>query len=240
MITPRASRERRHDSRREQLWQTFDSENRADALADGFATLQMLNEDHLAPGFRVARHPYRDAEILTYVRAGAVAYEDSLGRTGVIRAGEFQRMSASRDVRHGEANASRTERAHVFHLWLRPRLGELDPLAHEQNRFSAAERRGVLCVVASEDARGGSLRIRQDAVVFSAILEPGQHVVHALADGHRAWLHIVEGEAALGGAAMQTGDGAGVVDERALSITARERTEILLVDFGRPPSSALL
>ena len=109
---------------------------------------------------------------------------------------------------------------------------------HEQKRFSAADRRGALCVVASPDARRGSLRVHQDALLYSAMLSPGKHVVHELGQGRCAWLHLVEGEVTLGDVVLSTGDGAGVTAERAVSLTARVETEILLVDLGddRPGS----
>ena len=109
--------------------------------------------------------------------------------------------------------------------------GGLEP-GYEQKRFSAAERRAGLCVVASPDARRGSLRIHQDALIYSAMLDPGQHVVHELSPGRRAWLHLVQGEAVLGDIVLTTGDGAGFAAERAVSLTAQEETEILLIDLG--------
>jgi redox-sensitive bicupin YhaK (pirin superfamily) len=234
MITLRRAKERHHDRRRKQdLWLTFYPQDRADPLADGFGPLELFNEDRLPPGAGVPRHPHHDAEIITYVREGALAHEDSMGRSGIIHAGEFQRMTAGRGIRHSETNASRTEWAHVFQIWLRHREAGLEQ-SHEQKRFCAAERRGVLCVVASPDGRRGSLRIHQDALIFSAMLEAGQHVVHELSQGRSVWLHLVQGEATLGEVVLTTGDGAGVTADRAVSLTAREKTEILLLDLGEP------
>lgn len=237
MITLRRANERHHDRRRKQeVWHTFRPDG-ADALAGGFGALEILDEDRLPPGAGVPRHPHRDAEIVTYVREGALAQEDSMGGSGVIHAGEFQRMTAGRGIRHSETNASRTDWAHVFQIWLSPSEAGLEP-GHEQKRFSAAERRGGLCVVASSDARRGSLRIHQDALVFSAMLDAGQHVIHELSQGRCAWLHLVQGEVTLGDTVLTTGDGAGVAAEPAVSLTAREETEILLVDLvERVPSA---
>jgi redox-sensitive bicupin YhaK (pirin superfamily) len=234
MITLRRTEARRHERRREQeAWLSFSSRDREDPLAQGFGTLQMLNEDRLPPGTGLS-HPHHDAEIVTYVREGNLAYEDSMGRSGLMQAGEFRRMTAARGVRHTETNASRTEWAHVFQIWIRPAEPGLES-THEQKRFSAAERRGVLCVVASPDARRGSLRIGQDALVYAAMLDPGQHVIHELSQGRRAWLHIVEGEATLDDLVLMSGDGVGVSDERAVSLTARGATELLLLDLGASP-----
>jgi redox-sensitive bicupin YhaK (pirin superfamily) len=232
MITVRRTGERHHDRRRKhEVWLTFDANDRNDPLADGFGALQILDEDRLSPGAELSRRPDRDAEIVIYVCGGALAYDDSTGRAGVIQAGEFRRTTAGRGRRQHETNASRSDWAHVFQIWLRPTQAAVGP-GHEQKRFSTAERRGELCVVASPDGRRGSLRLNQDAVLYSAMLEPGRHVVHELAQKRSAWLHIVQGDAALGDVVLTTGDGVGITAERAVSLTARVQTEILLLDLA--------
>jgi quercetin 2,3-dioxygenase len=232
MITVRRADARRHDRRRKRdVWLTFDPRDRADPLADGFGALEILSEDRLPPGAGVPRRRRRAAEIVTYVREGAVAYDDSIGRSGVIHAGEFQHLAADREIDHSATNASRSEWAHVFQIWLRPSQATLETV-REQKRFSAADRRGALCAVASPDARRGSLQIQQDAVMYSALLESGQHVVHELGAGRRAWLHLVQGEVTVGDIVLTTGDGLGVTTERAMSLTARDKTELLLLDLG--------
>jgi quercetin 2,3-dioxygenase len=235
MITLRRDRERHHDRRRKQdVWFTFYARAEADPLANGFGTFECLNEVRLPPGMGVPRHPNHDAEIVTYVREGALAQEDSMGRSGVLQAGEFHRRTAGRGIRHSETNASQIDWAHVFQIWLRPSEAELQP-NHEQKRFFTAERRGVLCVVASPDGRRGSLHIHQDALIYSATLDSGQHVVHELSEGRSAWLHLVQGEATLGDLVLTTGDGVGITAERAVSFTARGAAEILLLDLGEQP-----
>jgi redox-sensitive bicupin YhaK (pirin superfamily) len=72
----------------------------------------------------------------------------------------------------------------------------------------------------------------------SALLEPGQHLVHELSPGRIAWLHLVEGEVTLGDIILTTGDGAGVTAERAVSLTAQSEAEILLLDLGEELSSS--
>jgi quercetin 2,3-dioxygenase len=232
MITLRRAGERRHDRQRKQeVWHTFDPDDRADALADGYGTLQTLDEERLSPGASGPRHVHRDTEIVTYVREGALAHEDSAGRSGVLQAGEFQRLTAGRGTRHSETNASRSDSAQVFHIGLRTSEADLES-GQEQRRFSAAERRNGLCVIASPDGRRGSLHLHQDALIFSSLLDLGQHAVHELAPGRRAWLHLIEGDVTLGDVVLTTGDGAGVSDERAVSFTAREDSSILLLDVG--------
>jgi redox-sensitive bicupin YhaK (pirin superfamily) len=239
MISIRRSEDRMHEHHRtRETWRTFFPGRRADVLADGFVSLETLDESRLEPGGCISLEPRRDAEIVTCVREGALAYEDSMGRSGVLQTDEFQSMTLCRGLRHKERNASQTNTAHVFQLGMHPGWSGLSP-EFEQKRFSTAQRRGRLCVVASPDGRKGSLRIPQDALIYSALLEPGKHVVHELSSGRSAWLHIVHGEVTFGDIVLATGDGVGVSAEGSVSLTAREETEILLIDLVEKSASAL-
>lgn len=239
VITLRRAKDRHYDRRREQeVWQTFYTEKRADAHTDGFGSLELLNENLLPPGASLPRCPDRDTEIVTYVQKGALAQEDSTGYSGVIHAGEFQRMIAGNGVCYNERNASQSEVARLFQIWLRPsKLGLNRNL--EQKRFSIAERRSVLCVVASPDGREGSLCVHQDALIYSAMLDRGRHLVHGLSPRRIAWLHVVSGEATLGDLVLAMGDGVGVTTEHAVSFTATVDTEILLFDLNRQTESSM-
>jgi redox-sensitive bicupin YhaK (pirin superfamily) len=169
--------------------------------------------------------------MVTYLYRGALSQKDSAGNSGVIHAGEFQRMSTGNRIRHKQTNASRSDCAQVFRISLRSSEVGLD-CAREQKRFTAAQRRNVLCVVASPDGRNGSLRIHQDALIHSSILDPGHHSVHELLPGRSAWLHIVYGEATLNDIVLTQGDGVGITNEPSVSLTVQENTEVLLVDLG--------
>jgi len=233
MITLRRAKDRHcKRSSKHETWHTFQPRDGLGPVADSFGTLELLDEIRLSPGANAGRSTDRDAEVVTYVREGSLAYQNSLGRSGVIQAGEFQRRTPGPGIRHSEMNASRTDGVHFFQIWLRPSAPGFDP-GKEQKRFSLAQRRHVLCVVASPDERRGSLLIHQNALICSAVLDPGQHLVHELSPRRNAWLHLVQGEIALGDAVLTTGDGVGISEERAISLTAREASEILLIDLDK-------
>jgi redox-sensitive bicupin YhaK (pirin superfamily) len=232
MITPCKSQERHYFVRGDQeAWLTFYPDERVNP-SDDFGTLMSLNEDLLPPGVALPRHPGRHGEIVTYVREGAIEVEGRYGRPALLSAGEFRRWSTRSATRCRERNASRTSPARVFRVGLTSPAVEPAP-GLEQRRFSAAERRGRLRVVASPNARDGALRLSQDTLVFSALLAPGQHVVRTLSR-RRAWLHVVAGAVAVGGVVLTAGDGASFAGEAAVSLTAREETEILLIDLSDP------
>ncbi len=68
------------------------------------------------PGF--PWHPHRGIETITYVLAGRVAHDDSLGNSGEIGPGDVQWMTAGSGIIHQEMpRAGETPRLHGFQLW---------------------------------------------------------------------------------------------------------------------------
>jgi redox-sensitive bicupin YhaK (pirin superfamily) len=238
MIRLRRNKERHHVRQGKYgVWNTFPPREPPGPHAGETGALVAFDEMRLPPGGVALPALRKEAELVTYVYKGALAQEDSKGSSGVVHGGEFQCMTSGRGVRRKETNASRTEWAHFFRISLHPPEVGLDR-AHEQKRFSIAQRRNTLCVVAAPDGRKGSLRIRQDALVYSSVLDPGHHIIHELLPGRSAWVHVLRGEVAIQDFILGQGDGAGVTAAPSASFTARETSEILLIDLPDRPTKS--
>lgn len=230
MITVRRASERAFEQRRTRAsWLSFPYAS-GEAITQSFGPLELLEESRLSP-HSTARRPCSPAEIITYVHRGTISYEDSAGRTGLLRAGDFQRMTVTEGVHYDEVNASPIDWAHVFQLYLKPPPVITIASGHEQRHFTVTERRDNLCMVASPHARSGALKLHHDAYLYSAILGPGRHTTHALRKGRMAWLQIVEGAVTMDALSLQAGDGVGVAAQPALSWTSQAYTEVLLFDL---------
>jgi len=197
----------------------------------GFGPLRVINEDRVSPGQGFGTHGHRDMEIISYVLEGALEHKDSIGTGSVIRPGDVQIMSAGTGIRHSEFNHSKTEPVHFLQIWVVPDRQGIAP-RYEQKTFPDADKRGRLRLVGSSDGRDGSVIIHQDAKIFAALLNTGDHVTHALPHERRAWLQVVRGTVAMNGQEFHTGDGAAVEDEPTLTVTAKlDGTEILVFDL---------
>ncbi len=215
----------------QEAWHSFVVQTPPGPFACGIGSLFAFDEVRLPPGDSTTPHGSGDVELVTYVYRGALSQHDTMGYTGVLCAGEFQRVSAGGRIRQTETSVSQADWVHWFRMSLRPWQAGID-YGHEQQRFTAGQRRNQLCVVASPDRRKGSLRVHQDALIFSAMFEPGHHVVHELKTGRSAWIQVVHGAAQLDDVLLTLGDGVGVVDERSIALTVQDHTEILLIDMG--------
>lgn len=231
MITVRRAKQRiRTIHGGQETLRSFDAQNPFDPVHDGFRSLECLREEWLAPGVRFEVRAPRSLEVLTYVWKGALILEDPLGMKMSLEMGDCHRVTLKDGALCRGWNDSKIETTRVFQGFLTPDRGLLRSPG-EKKRFSLSERRGVLRLLFSRDGRDSSLRLRQDAGVYSSILDPGHHLVHELPSGRGAWLHVVNGRLQLADQVLEAGDGASFVEEPAVSMTAREASEILLFDL---------
>ena len=210
---------------------TFSFGEYYDPREQGFSDLRVINEDWVVPGAGFPTHSHRDMEIITYVIDGAVQHRDSMGNGSVIRPGEVQRMSAGTGVTHSEYNPSKVEELHLLQIWIMPDRRGHQP-GYEQKTIPDDEKRGHLRIIASPDGRDGSVTIHQDASVYAGVIEAAKPVTFENRAGRRGYVHVVKGAVALNGSALEAGDGARIVDERAIEIAVREESEVLLFDLA--------
>ena len=210
---------------------TFYPRKPAGPLDEGFGMISILNESVLLANKGVSSDLENHTDLITYVHKGALALAGPMAHAGLITAGEFQCMTIGRILSLRVTNTSAIDPAHFFRLFLRlPTAKSAGDYAEAQLRFTAAQRRNVLCTVASPDARNASLRINTDAHIYSSILDTGQHIAHELLPGRKAWLHIVYGKANVNDNELGRGDGIAITDEPSVSLTVKEHAELLLVD----------
>ena len=196
----------------------------------GFGPLRVINEDRVEPGRGFGTHGHRDMEIISYVLEGGLAHKDSMGNGSVIRPGDVQRMSAGTGVMHSEFNASDREGVHFLQIWIEPNVRGIKP-SYEEKRFDDASKRGRWRLIASRDAREGSVLIHQDADVFVTRLEAGETLQRDLDSGRRAYVHVVRGEVRANGERLAAGDALKIERESNLTLDEGRAAEVLLFDL---------
>ncbi|MGR5942951.1 pirin family protein [Enterobacter sp. C4G1] len=210
-------------------WHSFSFADYYDPNFMGFSALRVINDDVIDAGQGFGTHPHKDMEILTYVLEGAVEHQDSMGNKEQVPAGEFQIMSAGTGVRHSEYNPSKTEKLHLYQIWIIPEKTGITP-RYEQRRFDAEQGKQL---VLSPDAREGSLKVNQDMELYRWALAKNEQSVHQISANRRVWIQVVKGEVTINGTKATTADGLAIWDEQALSVHADCESEILLFDL--PP-----
>jgi redox-sensitive bicupin YhaK (pirin superfamily) len=231
MITIRKSHERGHaqhgwlDS-----YHTFSFADYYDPQWLGFRSLRVINDDRVMPRMGFGTHPHRDMEIITYVLSGQLLHRDSMGNGRTIMPGEFQYMSAGSGVEHSEQNPSGSEAVHLLQIWIKPDTKGVPPRYAEKSMKAAAA--GVLHLITSKSGRHDSIAIHQDAELYLGKFAAGQNASHVLAPGRHAWLHVAEGEVAIGEHVLGSGDALAASEESLLALHAVKPSQILLFDLN--------
>jgi redox-sensitive bicupin YhaK (pirin superfamily) len=211
---------------------TFSFADYHDARHMGFGPLRVINEDRVQPGQGFGTHGHRDMEIISYVLDGGLAHKDSMGNGSVIRPGDVQRMSAGTGVRHSEYNASDRDLVHFLQIWIEPDVRGVPP-SYEEKHFDDASKRGKLALIASRDAREGSVRLHQDADVYAALVDGDETIEFRAQPSRRLYLHVVRGEVTANGEKLSAGDAMKLWgDDNAVRIEKGRDAEVLLFDLN--------
>jgi redox-sensitive bicupin YhaK (pirin superfamily) len=196
----------------------------------GFGALRVINEDRVQPGTGFGTHGHRDMEIISYVLAGSLGHQDSMGNGSTIAPGDVQRMSAGSGVRHSEYNNEKAGVTHFLQIWIEPNVVGIAP-SYEQKHFAAGEKRGRLRLIASPDGAEGSVRIHQEARIYAGLFDAAERARHALAPGRLSYVHVARGKLEVNGHVLAAGD-ALKTDAGSLELAHGEDAEVLVFDLS--------
>lgn len=213
---------------------TFSFGHYFDPAQMGWGPLRVINDDTVDPGQGFGTHPHDNMEIISYVLEGALEHKDTIGTGSVIRPGDVQMMEAGTGIAHSEFNHSQEAPVHFLQIWLVPNQKNIRP-SYQQRHFEAIEKRGRLRVIVSPDARDGSLRIQQDAVIYSALLDGDETITWSTDPKRKAYLHVARGALTVNGHDVGPGDGIKIAGESRLTLERGRDAEVLLFDLPGEP-----
>lgn len=231
MITIRKSQDRGHanhgwlDS-----YHSFSFAEYYDSAHMGYSVLRVINEDKIAAGGGFGMHSHHDMEIITYILAGELTHQDSMGNGSVIRTGNVQRMTAGSGIRHSEINASAGSEAHLLQIWITPAQTKLVP-SYEEKHFSDEQKHNQWCLIASPDGREGAITIQQDVDLYATVLDIERKASVSLQQQRCAYLQVVAGQVLCAGNLLSAGDAAKIENESSIEVTAQSNAEILWFDL---------
>ncbi len=209
---------------------TFSFADYHDPRFMGFRVLRVINDDRVQAGKGFGKHGHRDMEIISYVLEGSLAHKDTMGTASTIWPGDVQVMTAGTGVQHSEFNASNADGVHFLQIWIVPERTGFEP-SYEQRSFTADDKRGKFCLIASRDGRASSVVIHQDVDLYATIVEDGHHLEHVLRPGRHAWLHVASGTVEFAGSELKAGDGVAISGEPSVRLTGAGTGEVLLFDL---------
>ena len=232
MITLRRAEDRGHaDHGWLKSFHSFSFADYFDPAHMGFGNLRVINEDHVAPDTGFGKHSHRDMEIISYVLAGNLAHQDSMGNVVGIPPGDVQRMSAGRGVTHSEFNHAKDQTTHFLQIWILPDKTGIEP-GYEQKTVPAADKRGRLRLIASPDGRNDAVTIHADAAVYAGLFDGAERAELALDAARKAYVHMVRGALEVNGSRVNAGDAVLLQQESRVVLEHGVDAEVLVFDLA--------
>jgi redox-sensitive bicupin YhaK (pirin superfamily) len=119
---------------------------------------------------------------------------------------------------------------HFLQIWIVPQVSGAKP-RYQQEHFSTQKKRGRLQLIISPDGAKGSLKVRQDARVYAALIDGKESATLELAADRYAYVHVARGSVELNGMPLQEGDGVRVRKEQVLTLNNGVDAEVLVFDL---------
>lgn len=196
-----------------------------------FGLLRVLNDDRIAGGTGFPAHPHDNMEIVTIPLSGALQHKDNAGGEGIIKAGDVQIMSAGTGVQHSEFNASKTEDATLFQVWIFPKERNIKP-RYDQRNYDIKQRINKWQIVVSPQETDNALWINQDARFGLTMLESAKTISYENGfKGNGVYLVVISGSVEIDGKQLLTRDAAAISGTDQFNIKALEDAELLAIEI---------
>jgi len=194
-----------------------------------FGVLRVLNDDIIQGGEGFGTHPHDNMEIVTIPLTGELAHKDSTGNKEVIRKNEVQIMSAGSGLTHSEFNNSKTDEINLLQLWVFPKERNIKP-RYDQKVFEPADRQNKIQTLVSPKDEN-ALWINQDAYFSRADIDKEVDVEYELnTKKNGVYIFVIEGKVEIDGELLSKRDAMGVTEADKIKITAKEKSEVLLIE----------
>jgi redox-sensitive bicupin YhaK (pirin superfamily) len=162
------------------------------------------NDDPRAYAAGFPWHPHRGIETITYVLAGSVNHQDSLGNAGSLGAGDIQWMTAGSGILHQEMPLGDPHgRMHGFQLWANlPRAQKLTAPRYQDIQAKDipelveddGTRVRVICGT-FWDRKGPVEGVAADPRYLDVYVPPGRRRTLPVETTNHAFAYVFEGEA---------------------------------------------
>lgn len=211
------------------------------SLMSPFLLLDEMGPADYAPGEAVGApwHPHRGFETVTYMLAGEMEHEDSVGSKGVITPGDVQWMTAGKGIIHSELPTKKMMEEgglmHGFQIWVN--LPAKDKMMNPRyqditaDQSPTVEKDGVWARVIAGECLGIESSI--DTVIpityVHVKMESGATLDKTLDTELNGMVYVFKGEVSIEGKSVKDGSLALLSAGSEVTIEAKEYSEFLIL-----------
>lgn len=194
-----------------------------------YGVLRVMNDDIIKAYSGFPTHPHRDMEIITYVIAGELTHQDSMGYKETLQRGALQYMSAGTGITHSEKNEGEND-LHLIQMWILPRAEGFTP-KYGSKTFDLEQRHNQWLLIVASEGSEADITLYQDANIYVSELDQDKVLHFEIDEGRQVYLKVMEGSVTVNGSMYQVGD-AGEISEEGIDIVALSNAHLLLIEMS--------
>ena len=211
------------------------------SLMSPFLLLDEMGPTDYGPGEAVGApwHPHRGFETVTYLLAGEMEHEDSVGSKGTLSPGDVQWMTAGKGIIHSEMPTSKMIAKggliHGFQIWvnllakdkmIEPRYQEIS-----SNESNIAQKEGVWARVIAGECLGveSSIDTMIPITMIHVKMDKGSKLEKSLQDDLNCMIYVFKGSIDIGWMTVDDGSLALLSKGSKIEVKAREESEYLIL-----------
>ncbi|MYZ44736.1 pirin [Achromobacter sp. KS-M25] len=195
----------------------------------GFGRIRVFGDEVFSgAGCGYNMHRHHDFIICAFVLAGTLTHVNTVGNVDQLRPGDYYAFSAGSGGKHCELNIA-SEDLQVIYVWMLPDKLLLPP-SYTRSRFEAiAHRNQLVPLVGNAD---GAIRISQAVTVSRLVADEAVNIKYTpKSPAHGTYVFMLEGEANVGGTALNRRDSTGIWGNSPIDIcTDVEGADLLIVE----------
>jgi hypothetical protein len=197
-----------------------------------FGALRVLNDDEIAGGMGFGTHPHKDMEIVTIPLEGDLEHKDSMGNSGVIKAGDVQVMSAGTGIEHSEFNHNRDKACKLLQIWVFPRKKHVEP-RYDQITLDQSKMKNQFSLVVSPNQNDKGVWVHQNTWFHLAELDEGKYLDYKLKGdtNNGVYFFLIEGSVTVGDETLNKRDAVGIWDIKSIPVEATEKSKLLAIEI---------
>jgi len=213
---------------------TFSFANYYDPERIHFGALRVLNDDYIEGGQGFGKHPHDNMEIITIPLEGELEHKDSMGNTFIIRKNDVQIMSAGTGIFHSEFNHLPDKPVKLFQIWVFPEKKNITP-RYDQKTYNPENRRNQWQRIVSPHEKEAVI-IKQDTYFSMINMDENTNQSYKFNNNSNgAYIFVIEGLIEIDDINLEKRDGIGIWETNEITITAKNKSEILLMEVPMMP-----
>lgn len=197
----------------------------------GYGPLARFDESILEPGAFIPMHEHRNDEIISYMSDGTMFHGDRAGGRFSVSASQIMVMNAGKGFWHEESTPADGETAKMMQIFVRPHTVDLEPSI--QVKDIGAPTLDTWRLLVGPEGSDAPAIVRNDVRLYDIHLEAGSDTQAPRWKGWDTLVHVYRGEAVVNGTPLKVAEGALLVDEAQVGITATSDATLLVFLINR-------